>query len=195
VKKETAAIAGEVVALRGKLGALEAPKQVPPSSPNGPATGDLSGSYPNPKVRVNSITSADVLDGSLTNADIAQNTIQSSNIADGQVESADIANGSIGPLDLGAGSVGSSQLVETHVLKAGSTFVGNGGTDGATGSCPAGERLLSGGAEWAVTNSNLVFTSSQPDQTNPNQWDVVGRNGSGTGTDFFVYVLCLKAAS
>jgi hypothetical protein len=192
LKKEMAGITTEITSLHAKIGALEAPKQAPPSVPSGPAAGDLSGSYPNPKVRANSITSADVLDKTLTSADIAQNTIQSSDIEDGAISSADIANGSIGSVDLSHGSVGASQLVETHVLKAGSTFVGNGGTDEATGSCPAGERLLSGGGEWGAVNTNLTFDFSRPDPTNTNQWDVLGHNGTGTGTDFFVYVLCLK---
>ncbi len=193
LKGQTATMTGEVAALRAKISVLSEPKTPPPSPPSGPAGGDLSGSYPNPKIRVNSITSAEVADGTLTSEDIAANTVQPNNIADGAIGPQDIANGSIAQVDLGAGSVGAPQLVSTHVVKAGPTFAGSGGTDEQTASCPPGEQLLAGGGGWTDIQAGLVIVASRPDENVSNQWDVLVHNGSGNGVNFFAYALCLRA--
>lgn len=193
LKKETAAISGEIASLRAKIGVLEAPKPPAPAPPNGPAGGDLAGTYPNPKVRASSITSAQVADNAITSADIAANTIQTNNIADGGIGSADIADGSIGQADLGSGSVAAPQLVSTHVVIAGPTAVGNGGSALEVASCPAGERLLSGGGGWSEIKSGLFILASKPDENVPNQWNVVVKNSSGATTGFRVFALCLRA--
>jgi hypothetical protein len=198
LKSETAAITAEITALRGKIATLEAPKQLPPATPNGPATGDLSGNYPNPKVRAGSIGSANVLDGTLSGADLTQNTIQSSNIADNSIGSIDIADNSIGSIDLGSGSVGASQLLETHVVKSGLNGIGGNAQGSNAVGCPFGERMLSGGAEWQNPKdpehppTNLFTIFSIPDPGNPNQWDVFGRNSSGVEINLFAYALCLR---
>jgi hypothetical protein len=193
LKKEAAAITAEVASLHAQISTLEAPKQAPPSAPSGLAGGDLSGNYPNPTVRPSSITSAKIAEETVTSADIAPHTIRSLNIEDGSIGSADITDQSIAGVDLGPLSVGASQLLETHVVTAGPTAVGNNSSGEEFATCPSGERLLSGGAEWDSNRTNLWFTFSRPDLSNPNRWDVLAHNTSGVTIPFFVYALCLRA--
>jgi microcystin-dependent protein len=48
---------------------------VPPRTPSGSAGGSLSGSYPNPSIAVNAITTDNIADNTITGADIANATI------------------------------------------------------------------------------------------------------------------------
>ncbi len=193
VKAETATIAAEIASLRERTAVLAAPKQAPPTAPNGPAGGGLSGSYPSPRIGADAISSATVVDGAVTGADIGPATIQSLNIADGSIGSADIADGSVGQADLGAGSVGAAQLVGAHVVTGGPSNVSNGGTGEVSAACPAGERLLSGGGGWGVVEPNLFLVFSRPDEHNASAWNVLGRNDSGRPAALFAFALCLKA--
>jgi hypothetical protein len=193
LQSETAAIAAEITALKAKIVTLEAPKQLPPAAPNGPAAGDLSGSYPNPKVRASSITSTSVLDGTLTGADLAPNTIDSSSIADGSVGGGDIADHSIEMIDLAPFSVGATQLVPTHVVRSNPNPIGGNSVGGNLATCPGAERLLAGGLEWETPNTNLFTLYSIPEPGNPNAWEVRGRNSSGSTDNLYAYALCLGA--
>ncbi len=193
MKKEAAAIAGEIAGLRAKVGGLEAPKQPPPASPIGPAGGDLTGSYPNPRVRTGAIGSANVIDQTVTSADIAPSTIQTANIAGGSITSEDVADGSLGQNDLAPASIGAAQLLGVHFVKSGPNSVGDSAQGGNSAVCPPGERLLSGGATWGDANNKLFIVFSMPDKDNPNQWDVEGRNDSSGPENLFAYAVCLRS--
>ena len=99
-------------------GAITAAKIAPgviPTSlpPNGSAGGDLTGSYPNPVVANNAISTAKVLDASITNPKLADGAVTTTKIQDGAVTSSKIAPGVI-PTSLPPGGTAGGDLTGTY---------------------------------------------------------------------------------
>ncbi len=69
---------------------------IPPSLPPiGAAGGDLSGTYPNPAIAANAVTSAKIADATIATDDLADNSVTSSKIVDGEIGTADLADASV----------------------------------------------------------------------------------------------------
>lgn len=78
------------------------------TQPGGTAGGELTGTYPNPTIAINTITSAKIVDATIANADLA----------DGSVTTAKILDGTVATTDLADGSVNSAKILDATIVTA-----------------------------------------------------------------------------
>ncbi len=151
------------------------------------AAGDLSGTYPNPRLKANSVTGATVADSSLTGADIATASI-------GAI---DIEEHTLVTHDYGLGSVRAESLGGSTVVVGNGVPVAENQVKEAKVSCPAGTRLLSGGFEWkdnAKLGDTIIATGPDIGQNPNTDWEAVGRVvKGGEANEVRAVALCLLA--
>ena len=135
-----------------------------------PATGDLTGTYPNlsiannavgsakiannavgtAKIADNAVTTAKIADDAVTNAKIADDAVTTAEIADNAVTTAEIADAAVSGDKLQVDAVGSREFgaVTTRVGTAVSVPGNSVEFVNTTAACNAGEEDLSGLAAW-----------------------------------------------
>ncbi|MBX7155580.1 MAG: hypothetical protein K1X91_11540 [Bacteriodetes bacterium] len=109
----TGASSGDVLSYNGTNVVWSTPSG---SSPTGNAGGDLSGSYPNPVIGANAVTSAKIADGTITNADISataaiaysklnvSNSIVAGDLTSSSVTTSKISNNAVDGTKIAMGS-------------------------------------------------------------------------------------------
>ena len=151
------------------------------------------------------VTGTDIANSSVDGADLADDSVGSADLANGSIMSADIADGTVSDGDIGEFAVGASEFgwVSTVINTTGNITDADGSNNGgqvaiasATASCPAGTRVISGGAEWInassgdATNKNLYIHTSK---RSANGWFVRGivDFGAQGSVQLRVYADCL----
>ncbi|HRE68064.1 MAG TPA: hypothetical protein PLM56_14195 [Cyclobacteriaceae bacterium] len=161
VTKLGAGTNGQVLTTTGGVPAWGTP------SLTGAAGGDLTGTYPNPTVTNNAITSAKILDGTITNLDILDGTLVTADLANNSVTDAKVAN--VAPAKLLQGGASTNQVLKWNGTawapgtdNTGSGVTGSGSAGGVTFWSSATSVTADANFIWDAKDSRLGVNTSAP---------------------------------
>ncbi len=190
----------QVGALQRQVAALEGQKDAA-RTPTGPAGGDLTGTFPNPRIGPNAVGSEEIAEaavglselavGSVNGPKIADGTVGTSDLGDSSVDGNKIADDTVAAADLVFDSVGGTELKNlVATVGNGVEITAGGGPAEAKVSCGEGQVLIGGGYAWLDDEANSIIASA-PSETNPTHtWIVRGMVAAGSNR-LFAWATCL----
>lgn len=203
LKKQVSALQQQIVALQGQVNTSR--------PPNGPAGGDLIGTFPNPLIRPDAIGAAEIekdavaateiKDSSVGGAEVQASSLDASHLKANSVQGEEMDNNSVGVDEITSSGVGSSEIsggavgatemdtVTTVVTQAG-TAIGAGQHGSTQVTCPDGKMLIAGGFEWSDSEASSIVYSAPSESDPTHTWVVRGFVPAGSN-NLYAWATCL----
>lgn len=137
-----------------KLASGVIPSALPPS---GAAGGDLAGTYPNPTIEADAVTTSKMADAAVTTAKLANNAVTSAKISDGTVGNADLATASVSSVKMSGAGATTGQVLTYN----GSNVSWANPASGVSGSGAPNRLALWSGSSAITGNTNLVYAGGR----------------------------------
>lgn len=136
------------------------------------------------------IGSDEIKANAITSGKIKKEAVVANKIKGAAVTSAKLADGAVSTAKLGEGVVTASRLAKSPFTLGSSKSAPVGVSDEEL-ECPAGTRMLAGGAINSGGNDDLLLSGSHPN--NENKWRVQLSNTSAGTIGYTMVVTCIKA--
>jgi hypothetical protein len=138
------------------------------------------------------VTGRDVRNNSLTGRDVSTSSVRGKDVKHDSMTGSDVRESRLGkvPAATAADTAGSARIAQVQIVTATGTAPASGAAGSATATCPAGLKVVGGGAQVADPNNafvNDIWPSA------PNAFTARAFSGSGTDQSFTVYAICASA--